>query len=238
MNEGCKIEILLYIQTTPTYSNSDGGYSRSIHRFSISKDKIELVSTLNHLTLGGLALMGTRNDTESDIYFFGGVKRPRGIERFDPKTNTTTVVVNASLPVDVQLDGGVTDHKGLCYIFSGTNGCVIEFDAESGTSKVVAELPFGNTGAIPIESTTVFHDERGNRVWVFAENWPKPLNPVLLFDLETKEVSVPAMNFSSLPRLYVHPATVVDGRYGYFVGGIGRALEEDGNYHPGNGIIR
>jgi hypothetical protein len=72
--------------------------------------------------------------------------------------------------------------------------------------------------------------KEGGSVWIFAENNPKPTNPILLFNTATKTVSIPTGNATSqFPTLYETPATVTDGRDGFIIGEFGRVAESDGS---------
>jgi hypothetical protein len=88
----------------------------------------------------------------------------------------------------------------------------MEFSEETGTGRIIGDLPFQNdTSNYIVESTTAISD-RKDGVWLFAGNWLKPTNPILLFNTTTKEVYYSSANTTSLPTLYQTPASVSDGR--------------------------
>jgi hypothetical protein len=161
------------------------------------------------------------------------------VQKFDTETSTTTTL-SAALPSSVTFASGLANKvDGTILIFNAKFGRnVLEFKEDSGTGRIVGQLPFQSDERALIFSNTGFSNGKGG-VWLFSGNDPKTTNPVLFFDTKRKSVKIPTGNSTSkLPTLFENPATVTDGKNGYIIGGIGRAKERDGSYHPGNGILR
>jgi hypothetical protein len=206
------------------------GPTADILRYSISRDKVDKVSSLGTANQGGLALPAS--DGKS-IYYFGGYYNSTLVHKFNSETNVT-VLLPSALPSPVYLAGGVSNN-GTIFIFNGRQRCVLEFNQESETANIIGDLPFqtGNSTAY----TTIAIADGKDGVWLFAGNNPKATNPILLFNTANKVVTIPTVNSTSLPSLYYKPASVWDGSHGYLIGGLGRAPESDGSYHPTNGIL-
>jgi hypothetical protein len=203
-----------------------------ILRYSVSLDIVEKVSSLNKAKFGGIALQASDRKT---IYYFGGDPDQTDVHKFDSSTNVT-VRLSEALPSSVRDAGGISI-DGEMFLFDGLRGKILQFSEESETARVIGELPFCNSSSSKVSSTTVIGNGSGG-VWLFAGNSIKPDNPILLFNTTTKDVSILSTNTSSIPTLYVHPASVFDGRDGYLIGGLGRTRENDGSTHPGSGFLR
>jgi hypothetical protein len=198
-----------------------------ILRYSISLDKIEKVSSLSTATDLGLAL---QSSDRKYIYFFGGTV----VHKFNMETNFT-VQLPTALPSPVRQAGGVSTN-GTLFIFNGKQRNVLEFNTELEIARIIGDLPFGN-GTTTVYSTTAMQNGQDG-VWLFAGNQTKASNPLLLFNTENKSVYIPtSANSTLLPTLHYGPASVSDGHRGYIIGGIGRSPEDDGSYHPTNGIL-
>jgi hypothetical protein len=189
------------------------------------------VSSLTEADYAGLALIAKDGTT---IYHFGGWNNIRSVHKFDSLTNST-VRLPTDLPSNLYFSGGVS-MTGSTFLFAGPQLKVVEFDEETGTARIIGDLPFQNDTSI-VESITAIHDGKDG-VWLFAGSWPKPTNPILLFNTTTKDVYSSSVNTTSLPTLYIAPASVSDGCYGYLIGGLGRAWESDGSTHPSKGILK
>jgi hypothetical protein len=113
---------------------------------------------------------------------------------------------------------------------------VLEFSEETETARVIAELSFYN-GTSTVLSVTALPDNNDG-IWLFAGNQGKPTYPILQFNTTTRAVQIPNADTTSQPTLYWAPDSVRDGSHGYIIGGIGRAPEGDGSFHPGNGMMR
>jgi hypothetical protein len=202
-------------------------YTSDILRYSVSLDKIEKVSSLQEAHYGGLALKAKDGTT---IYYFGGSHSRRSVQKFDPLTNFT-VTLPTQLPSDLYYAGGVS-----ILPFNGRERNIMEFSEETGSARIIGDLPFQN-GTSPVTSTTAVPDGKDG-VWLFAGNDRKPTNPILLFNTTTKDIQSSLANATSMPTLFYLPASVSDGCYGYLIGGLGRAKEIDGCTHPSNGVLR
>jgi hypothetical protein len=202
-----------------------------ILRYSVSFDKIEKVSSLSVATGGATALAA---DDGTSIYYFGGTEFGTLVQKFDTLTNLT-VQLPTRLPSGLQFAGGVS-FNGTIYIFDGQHGSILQFNEESETTTIIGHLPF-QLGTGIVTSTTVLPFGKDS-VWIFAGNDPKASNPILNFNMTSNSVSIPSLNTSSLPTLYLLPSGVSDGKFGYLIGGLGRAPESNGSYHPSNGILR
>jgi hypothetical protein len=134
----------------------------------------------------------------------------------------------------------VSNNKGTLFIHNGKyTRNIIEFEEASETVKVIADLPFQSDPSAVFATAAIPNGQEDGCVWVFAGNDPKPTNPILMFNMVTKTVSIPAGNSTSqFPTLFEMPATVTDGRNGYLIGGLGRAVETDGSHHPTDGILK
>jgi hypothetical protein len=122
------------------------------------------------------------------------------------------------------------------FIFNGVERNILEFNLESETAKIIGDLPF-QSGTSSVYSTTAIpwgHDG----AWLFAGNYRRVTNPILLYNATSKEVHIPCANTPSLPTLYHVPVSVKVGNHGYLIGGLGSLKEDDGSYHPTNGILR
>jgi hypothetical protein len=189
------------------------------------------VSSLTQATYGGLALRAKDGTT---IYYFGGLGNERRVHKFD-SISISTVRLPTTLPSDVFFSCGVS-MSGTIFLFDGKEKKLMEFSEESGTARIIGDLPFEN-GPSAVYSTTAIPDGKDG-VWLFAGDTPKSTNPILLFNTTTKDIYSSSANTTSLPTLYYLPASVSDGRYGYLIGGLGRAKESDGSTHPSNGILK
>jgi hypothetical protein len=179
---------------------------------------------------GGLALIAKDGTT---IYYFGGSRSVTSVQKFDTLTNCT-LRLPTILPSDVFLSGGVS-MSGTIFLFDGRKEKLMEFSEDTATARIIGELPFQN-GAYTVLSATAILDSKDG-VWLFAGDYEKPMNPVLLFNTTTKDVSSSSANTTHFPTLS-YPASISDGHSGYLVGGLGRAKESDGSTHLSNGILR
>jgi hypothetical protein len=185
------------------------------------------VSSLSIASNEGLALPA--NDGKSIFYFQGTV-----VHKFD-YTSNVTVQLPTVLPSPVQFASGVSIN-GTIFIFNGKQRNVLEFNETSATAKVIGVLPF-LPGTSPVYSTAALPNG-DDSVWLFAGNEPKATNPVLLFATAKKLVHIPTANSSSPPSLWAVPASARSDSHGYLIGGLGRARESNGSYHPTNGILK
>jgi hypothetical protein len=182
---------------------------------------------------GGLALQA--NDGKS-IYYFGGIPTYTIIQKFDTETNSISQL-RTILPSTVMFAAGVSNKKGAIFIHNGFTRKIIEFEEATETAKIIADLPFQSSPVIATAAIPNGNEDGG--VWVFAANKPKSTNPILRFNMVTKAVSIPTGNSTSqFPTLFEMPSTVMDGRNGYIIGGLGKAMESDGSYHSTSGILR
>jgi hypothetical protein len=179
---------------------------------------------------GGLALQAS--DGKS-IYYFGGFSSRTRVHKFNSETNVT-VQLPSALPSPVVFASGVSSNETI-FIFNAAHDNVLEFNQESETAKIIGDLPFQTGDSIVFSSTAIPNGQDG--VWLFAGYTTKATNPVVLFNTANKVVYIPTVNSTSLPTLFYQPASVWYGSYGYLIGGIGRAQESDGSYHPSNGIL-
>jgi hypothetical protein len=200
-----------------------------ILRYSVSLDKMEKVSSLSSATSGGLALPGKDGKT---IYFFGGYPN-NAVHKLDSITNVTERLSTA-LPSSLTFPGGVSIN-GTIIIFHGKGRVILEFSEVTETAKVIAELSFYN-GTSNVVSVTALPDNKDG-IWLFAGSRPKPTYPILQFNTTTRAVQIPNADTTS-PTLFYAPESVSDGSHGYIIGGIGKAPEGDGNFLPGNGMLR
>jgi hypothetical protein len=208
----------------------EGFKTSNILRYSVSLDKVEKVSSLLEPNYGGLALIVKDGTT---IYYFGGSRSVTSVQKFDTLTNST-LRLSTILPSDVFLSGGVS-MSGTIFLFGGRKEKLMEFIEDTETARIIGELPFQN-GTYTVLSTTAVPDGKDG-VWLFAGDYEKPTNPVLLFNTTTKDVSSSSANTTNFPTLS-YPASISDGHFGYLVGGLGRAKENDGSTHQSNGILR
>jgi hypothetical protein len=195
---------------------------------------LEKYSSLISATNGVLALQGKDKNT---IYLFGGTISHGAVHKFDPITNVT-VRLPTGLPSSIRYAGGVSIN-GTILIFDGFGSRILEFSEETETATIIAELSFDDNDNSPTVSVAALPDDKDS-IWLFAGSSRKPTNPILLFNTTTKtaNIPIPTANTTSMPTLYYRPASVSDGSHGYLIGGIGRTPEEDGSFHPGNGILR
>jgi hypothetical protein len=143
-----------------------------ILRYSISMDKIELLSSLSTATYGGLTIQSSNGEF---IYYFGGWYSDTVVHKFN--TNTiVTVRLPTALPSRGFYATGVADN-GTIFILNGPQGNILEFSESSGTAKIIGDLPFKD-GASNVYSTTAIPNGQ-NSVWLFAGDNPKVTNPVL-----------------------------------------------------------
>jgi hypothetical protein len=173
------------------------------------------------------------------IYYFGGSKTETFVDQFDPVTNLT-IRLPKELPLRVSHAGGVSSN-GIAFIFNfnGAWAHVMEFTEDTESARVGADLPFEDYEVDHTVSSIVAIPAEGkDEVWLFAASTNQLKNPVLLFNVKSRTVSIPSVNTTSLPTFYEVPASVSDGRYGYIIGGMGRVQETDGSYSPRNGILR
>jgi hypothetical protein len=140
-----------------------------------------------------------------------------------------------TLPSSVDVSSGVSI-DGSHFIFSGDPSNVLEFSEDSEAVKIIGDLPFQDDN-LPVLSTAAIPNGQDS-VWLFAGNSPRATNPILLFNVTTKDVDSQVANTTSLPTLYQVPVSVSDGRNGYLIGGLGELRENDGSYYPTNGILR
>jgi hypothetical protein len=204
------------------------GYFADILRYSISQDQIEKVSSLSTDTHGGLAILA---HDEKSIYYFGGIPNRTTVYKFDIETNLT-LRLPKELPSPVITAAGMSVN-GTIFIFNGRQGNILEFSETSETAVIIGDLPFQIVNSTVSSTTAIPNGNDG--VWLFAGN--RPTNPVLLFNTVNKVVYIPTENITSLPTLYVQPASVWEGHQGYLIGGLGMVPEIDGSYHPTNGIL-
>jgi hypothetical protein len=202
-----------------------------ILRYSISMDKIELLSSLSTATYGGLAIQSSNGES---IYYFGSWFSDTVVHKFNTNTNVT-VRLPKELPSRVFYASGVADN-GTIFIFNGQPRNILEFSESSGTAKIIGDLPFKD-GDSNVYSTTAIPNGQDS-VWLFAGDNPKVTNPVLDFNMTSKIVQISSVDTTSLPTLYGVPSSVSDGLHGFVIGGIGLAREIDGSFHPTNGILR
>jgi hypothetical protein len=120
------------------------------------------------------------------------------------------------------------------FIFNGGYGNIMEFNTTSETIQEIGNISFRNG---TVSATVSITDSASKRVWLFPGSEDKPTNRVKIFNLENHLTSNPHQNVS-VPSLYLKPATVSAGRYGYIIGGIRSLSESDGTKHPSNGILR
>jgi hypothetical protein len=190
---------------------------------------VEKVSSLQEATFGGLALKAKNGKS---IYYFGGYGSPTTVQKFDFLTNSV-IRLPTELPSKVFLSGGVS-MRGTIFLFDGWERHIMEFREKSGTARIIGHLSFQNvTSGVP--STTAIPDGKVG-VWLFAGSLHMPPNPVLLFNTTTKDVYSSSANTTLFPTLYAVP--VVDGRFGYLIGGLGLGMESDGSTHSSKGILR
>jgi hypothetical protein len=97
--------------------------------------------------------------------------------------------------------------SGKIFLLAGRERKVMEFSEETGTAREIGELPFKNGTSLVI-STTALHDGKDD-VWLFAANYARPTNPILLFNTTTKNVHSSSANTSSFLSLYFAPAPVL-----------------------------
>jgi hypothetical protein len=188
---------------------------------------VEKVSSLSSGTYGGLALQAKDGKT---IYFFGGYPNYNIVHKFDSTTNVT-IRLSTELPSLLWYTSGVSIN-GTILLFDVHERQILEFSEETESARIIAELSFFNgtsVAAIP---------DNKDGIWLFAGNLEKPTYPILQFNTTTKAVQIPSVNTTSLPKWGYLPASVRDISHGYLIGGIGEAPEEDGSYHPGNGMLR
>jgi hypothetical protein len=173
------------------------------------------------------------------IYYFGGSNTDKFVDQFDPVTNLT-IRLPKELPLRVSHASGVSSN-GIAFIFNfnGAWAHVMEFTEDTESARVGADLPFEDFEVDHTVSSIVAIPAEGrDEVWLFAASTNQLKNPVLLFNVKSRTVSIPSVNMTSLPTFYEVPASVSDGRYGYIIGGMGRVEETDGSYSPRNGILR
>jgi hypothetical protein len=209
---------------------NETGATVDILRYSISLDKVDKVSSLSTPISEGLAIQAS--DGKS-IYYFGGIRNSKLVYKFNSETNVT-VPLPTELPSSVFRAGGVSIN-GTIIIFNGGERNVLEFNQQSESAKIIADLPFLN-GTSTVASTIAIPNSQDG-VWLFAGNYPNTTNPVLLFNTTNKVVYIPTVNSTLLPTLCCQPVSVWDGNHGYIIGGFGRVPESDGSYHPTNGIL-
>jgi hypothetical protein len=208
----------------------EGFKTSNILRYSVSLDKVEKVSSLLEPNYGGLALLAKDGTT---IYYFGGSRSVTSVQKFDALTNST-LRLSTILPSDVFLSGGIS-MSGTIFLFGGRKEKLMEFSEDTATARIIGDLPFQN-GTYTVLSTTAIHDGKDG-VWLFAGDYAKPTNPVLLFNMTTENVYSSSANTTNFPTLS-YPASISDGHSGYLIGGLGRAKENDGSTNPSNGILR
>jgi N-acetylneuraminic acid mutarotase len=211
--------------------STGAGHTADVLRYSISLDKIEKVSTLSTPNSAGLAL---QSNNRKSIYYFGGIDSPTSVHNFNRETNVT-VRLPTTFPTAVYASSGVSIN-GSHYIFSGRLRNVLVFSEESEAVKIVGDLPFQDDNLTVLSTAAILNGQ--DSVWLFAGNSPKATNPVLLFNVTTKDVDVQVANTTTLPTLYQVPVSVSDGRNGYIIGAFGNVRESDGSYYPTNGILR
>jgi hypothetical protein len=201
--------------------------TKDILRYSVSLEKLEKVSSLSSAIRGGLALPGKDGKT---IYFF----KDYSVHKFDSITNVTERLSTA-LSSSLSWAGGVSIN-GTILVFDGRGRNILEFSEETETATVTAELSFYN-GTYNVLYVTALPDNNDG-IWLFAGSSSKPTYPILQFNTTTRAVQIPNADTKSLPYLFYAPESVSDGSHGYIIGGIGRAPEGDGSFHPGNGMLR
>jgi hypothetical protein len=189
------------------YNGKD--YSSDILEYKISSDMINIVSSLSSTT--GLAI---KAKDSQNIYFFGGEKTRREIHRFNSATNVT-IKLRTVLPSDVFYAAGVVLNQST-FIFSGRGGNILEFNLNSETVKIVADLSFRSG---PVDRTASITDSTSNRVWLFPGSTERLTHRVIIFNLEIKLISNVHKNIS-IPLLHHTTAPVSTGRHGYIIGGI------------------
>jgi hypothetical protein len=140
-----------------------------------------------------------------------------------------------ALPSDVYFSGGISIN-GTIFLFDGKQRKVMEFSEETERARIIGDLPFQNSTSAVVSTTAILGGNEG--VWLFAGNYVKPTNPILMFNTSTKDVHISPANSSSFPTFYFAPAFASDGRYGYLIGGLGRVTESDESTHPSNGIFQ
>jgi hypothetical protein len=213
----------------------NSSYTTAIFRYSISTDSLQLIESLGKNIGGGVAF---RSDDGSSIYYVGGWEQPKLIHEFSTITNNTTIQLSSSLlPSPVEEATAVTINK-TAFIFNGRYRNILEFDMESDTARIIAELPFWY-GKNTVLSTAAIFDGRDS-VWLFAGEFQKPHHPILRFNTTSKLVSIPEQDEASkVPTFccFLAAGSIWDGQDGYILGGIGRTSESDGSYHPTNGIL-
>jgi hypothetical protein len=185
------------------------------------------VSSLSSKNYGAVALQAKDGRT---IYFFGGWPYKPAVDKFDSVTNVT-VLLSTVLP-STFLNAGGASINGTILLFDGYNGNVLEFSEETELVRIVADLSFNN--ADPVSSVTALPDNKDG-IWLFAGNYGKPTYLILQFNTTAKSVHVPNADTTTL---FSNPALVKDCSHGYLIGGIGGYPEEDGIYHPSNGLLR
>jgi hypothetical protein len=205
------------------------GYSSDILQYNISSDSIEKVSSLSLRTDGGVVLKGKDNKY---VYYFGGSMTDKVIHRFNPATKVT-VKLSAVLPSEVMYGAGVSINQSA-FIFNGRGGNVLEFKFDTETVDIVADLSFRNGTVL---TTASIPDSNSSRVCLFPGSDEKLMHKLLIFNTESKLISTVDYNVS-VPPLFLKPATVWTGRYGYIIGGFGKIAESGGITHPSNGILR
>jgi hypothetical protein len=211
---------------------SNTGITSDILLYSITDDTIIKVSSLMTTSAGALAVQG--NDKKY-IYYFGGNNAYTVAQRFNTETNVTTILPTP-LPSPILYASGVSK-DGSIFIFNGKYPrTIMQFEEATEKARIIGDLAF-QTDPSPVFSAAAIPN--GGSVWLFAGNNPKPTNPILKFNTVDKTVSIPTGNANlPFPTLFENSATVTDGRSGYIIGGIGRAAERDGSYHPTNGILK
>jgi hypothetical protein len=172
-----------------------GGGTADILCYSISVDKIEKVSSFSTSNYGGLALQS--NDGKSVYYFGGSSSSSTSVHNFNRETNVT-VRLPTTLPSSVYASSGVSIN-GSHFIFSGRTRSVMEFSEEFEVGNVIGDLPF-QVDTCTVASTTAIPNGQDG-VWLFAGNSAKATNPVLLFNVTTKDVEVHVANTTTLPTL-------------------------------------
>jgi hypothetical protein len=207
----------------------------NILRYTISSDRIDKVSSLQTATYGGIAMQSKDNKS---IYYIGGWFTQNFIQRFDIETNLT-VQMEERLPTPGYGADSVSLNDGRTLIFDCRNLSILEFDMESETAKVVADIPFNDPTSY-VSSCATIYDKEENVVWIFLTDYKKLKSPVLKFDTKNKVVMEPEEGLiSGLPPLYYMPrAVLATGKSGYLIGGFGKVKENDGTYHPSNGILK
>jgi hypothetical protein len=157
------------------------------------------------------------------IYYFGGYYSTKLVHKFNIATNIT-VRLPVELPSSVNRAGGVSINGSL-FIFNGLYRNFLEFNEELESAKVIGDLPFEN-GTFTVYSTSAIPTNQGD-VCLFAGNYDKAINPVLQFNAFSKTVQIPCLNTTSLPTLFVIPASVRGDLHGYLIGALGYVSESD-----------